>query len=164
MVEQSSAAKNPAVSRVRDYMTVDPQTLGSEHSLLDAVLLVRRANLRHIPIMQDGQVVGVLTDRDIARASPSLLVPLPPDEYNRVFESTEVSKVMSRNPLTTTPDALLSEAAELLFANRLGCLPVVEKGKLVGIITISDMLRALRDLITLESQSAPSSQESAGQD
>ncbi len=147
MVDESSAAKDRSVPRVKDYMTGDPQTLGAGHSLLDAFLLIRRLNLHHIPIVEGGKVVGVLTDRDVARLSPSLLVPLPPDEYNRVFEATDVSKVMSRNLITTNPEASLAVAAELLITNRLGCLPVVEAGRLVGIITVSDMLRALRDLM-----------------
>lgn len=132
---------------VRDYMTADPQTLGAEHSLLDAVLIMRRAGFRHIPIMNDGHVVGVLTERDVARAAPSLLLPLLPDDYNRLFEDTRVSKIMTRNPVVVAPDVPLAEAVDLLRSNRLGCLPVLEYGTLVGIITVSDMLRALSDMV-----------------
>lgn len=138
-----------ATSQVRDYMTADPQTLGAEHSLLDAVLIMRRAGFRHIPVMEDGRLIGVLSERDVTRAAPSLLLPLLPDDYNRVFEDTQVGKVMTKNPVSTTPDAPLAEAVDLLRSNRLGCLPVVEQGKLVGIITKADMLRALFDLINL---------------
>ena len=83
---EPSAKKEVLASRVRDYMTSEPQTLGAEHSLLDAVLMLRRSNLRHIPITKDGRLVGLLSDRDVARAAPSLLTPLSQDEYNRVFE------------------------------------------------------------------------------
>ena len=155
---ESSAKKEALISRVRDYMTSEPQTLGVEHSLLDAVLLLRRANLRHIPITEDGRLVGLLSDRDVARVAPSLLTPLLPEEYNRVFEDTPLGKVMTRNPLRTSPDTPLVEAVDLLFVNRVGCLPVLEEGKLIGIITISDMLRALHDLISsTPSSSTPSS-------
>ena len=159
---ESGPNKEVLASRVRDYMTSSPLTLDVGHSLLDAVLLLRRSNLRHIPITEDGRLVGLLSDRDVARAAPSLLTPLPQDEYNRVFEDTPVAKVMTRNPLSTSPDAPLSEAVDLLYGNRLGCLPVVEQGNLVGIITISDMLRALHDLIspTPSSSTPSSSQES----
>ena len=139
-------------SRVRDYMTPAPQTLGVENSLLDAVLMLRRSNVRHIPIMEDDLVVGVLSDRDIARLAPSLLVPVSPDYYNRVFEETKLAKVMSRNPTTTNAEAPLAEAVDLIVTQRLGCLPVLEDGRLVGIITISDMLRALRDVMTSAAQ------------
>jgi CBS domain-containing protein len=136
-------------------MTPDPQTLGVSHSLLDAVLMLRRSNLRHIPIIDEGRLVGVLSDRDVSRLAPSLLSPLPQHEYNRIFQDTPVGQVMTRNPISTKPDAPLAEAVEVLDTNRLGCLPVLEHGKLVGIITVSDMLRALRDLInwTISSRS-----------
>ena len=59
--------------RVRDYMTPDPQTLDVGSTLLDAALLLRRSELRHIPILEDGRLVGVLTDRDVGRVAPSVL-------------------------------------------------------------------------------------------
>ena len=145
---ESSARKEVLTSRVRDYMTPEPQTLGIEHSLLDAVLLLRRSNLRHIPITEDGRLVGLLSDRDVARAAPSMLTPLLQEEYNSVFEDTPLGKVMTRNPLAISPDAPLAEAVDLLYGNRLGCLLVLEGEKLIGIITVSDMLRALHDLIS----------------
>ena len=132
---------------VRDYMTAPAETLGADNTLLDAVLLLRRASLRHIPIIEDNLLVGILTDRDVARFAPSMFLPLSPQEYNRVFEETLIAKVMTRDPLSTTPDAPLAEAVHLLHQNRLGCLPVIEEGRLVGIITTTDMLRALHDLI-----------------
>jgi acetoin utilization protein AcuB len=152
-VAEASEQKVPIFSRVRDYMTPEPVTLGLEHSLLDAVLMLRRSNLRHIPILENGRLVGLLSDRDVARMAPSMLTFLPQEEYNRVFEETPVGKVMTRNPISTSPDASLAEAVDLLYVNRLGCLPVLQDGKLVGIITVSDMLRALHDLVS----SAPSS-------
>ena len=132
---------------VRDYMSADPQTLGAEHSLLDAVLIMRRAGFRHIPVIEDGHVVGILSERDVARAAPSMLLPLLPDDYNRLFEDTRVSKVMTKNPVFAAPDMPLAEAVDLLRSNRLGCLPVLESETLVGIITVSDMLRALFDMV-----------------
>src|SRR5690348_6374107 len=111
---------------VRDYMTASPQTLESDHSLLDAVLIMRRGGFRHIPIMENGCVVGILSERDVARAAPSLLLPTPPDDYNRVFEDTIVSKVMTKHPVITAPETPLAEAVDLLRSNRLGCLPVME--------------------------------------
>jgi len=144
--------------RVRDYMTPEPKTLEITHTLLDAVLMLRRGNLRHIPVLEGGRLVGVLTDRDVARFAPSLLLPLEPQEYNRVFENTTLDKVMTRNPVSTIPDAPLADAIDLLYRNRLGCLPVLKNGQLVGIITTADMLRALYDLV-----GSPPSEPDAGQ-
>ncbi len=160
MAEELNTVGGAVLSRVRDYMTAEPQSLGAEHSLLDAVLIMRRAGFRHIPIMEDGRLVGMLSERDVARAAPSLLLPLPPDDYNRVFEDTQVRKVMTKNLVTIAPDAPLSEAVDLLRSHRLGCLPVLEDGTLVGIITVADMLRALYELIQVVSPSMPSSSES----
>lgn len=134
-------------ARVRDYMTPDPQTLDINSTLLDAVLLIRRAELRHIPILQDGRLVGILTDRDVGRVSPSVLGAVSPQEYNRFFEETPLGKVMSRNLVSIAPEAPLAEAVNLLYKNKLGCLPVLDGEHLIGIITVLDMLRALHDLI-----------------
>jgi acetoin utilization protein AcuB len=128
-------------------MTADPETMEASQSLLDAVLLLKRKDVRHIPILENGLLAGVLTDRDIARCAPSMLLPLPPQEYNRVFEETLIGKVMTHSPITIAPDASLAEAVGLVSRNHLGCLPVVEGTKLVGIITVNDMLRALYDIL-----------------
>jgi acetoin utilization protein AcuB len=157
MIEEPAESKAPLASRVRDYMTPEPQSLGVGQTLLDAVLMIRLAYLRHIPILEDGRLVGVLSDRDVHRLAPSLLIPHSSEEYNRVFADTPLEKVMTRNPITISPDAPLVEAVNLLFKERLGCLPVLDEGKLVGIITVSDMLRALYDLVSLTSSSPPSS-------
>jgi len=136
-----------AQAQVRDYMTPDPRTLDVGSSLLDAVLMMRRSELRHIPILENGRLVGILTDRDVGRFAPSILMPLTAQDYNRVFEETPVAKVMTRKLVHTTPDAKLSEAVHLIYSQKLGCLPVLESDRLVGIITVVDMLRALHDII-----------------
>src|SRR5690349_8757191 len=138
MPDASNAANHNRGAKVRDYMTPEPQTLGVNNSLLDAVLMVRRAGFRHIPILDGGRVVGMVSDRDLARFTPSMMVPLPPDEYNHVFESTEIGRVMAKSPFTISPGATLAEAVDLITSNRLGCLLVVEEGALVGILTKSD--------------------------
>ena len=83
-----------------------------------------------------------------------MLLPVPQQEYNRVFEETPVGKIMTRDPVTISSRAPLAEAVQLLSQNKLGCLPVVDEDQLVGIITMRDMLRALGDLIG--SASSPS--------
>lgn len=155
MADEPNAATSRAEKKVRDYMTPEPQTLGVGHCLLDAVLMVRRAGIRHIPIVDDGRLVGLISDRDLARFAPSMLVPLAPEEYNHVFESTDIGKVMKKDPQTTSPDALLSEAVDLITTNRLGCLPVLENGTLIGILTKADLIRALRDSLSAADAAGP---------
>ena len=102
--------------QVRQYMTAEPKTLEVTQSLLDAALLLRRSHLRHIPIVENGHLVGILTDRDVARSAPSRLTPLPEEEYNRVFEGTPVGKVMTKEPFSTTPDSPPSPPAARLHS------------------------------------------------
>jgi acetoin utilization protein AcuB len=134
--------------RVADYMVKDVTTLGEEARLLDAALLIRRTGMRHIPIVDsDGKPVGIITDRDVARMAPSILGHMSPDEYNSIFESTPVTVAMTRNPLTVKPDTPIEEAVDILYSKKIGAVLVVHEGILVGILTVTDMLELLRDLI-----------------
>lgn len=134
-------------TRVRQYMTPQPESLEASQNLLDAVLLLRKFGFRHIPVMENGRLAGIISERDLWRFSPTMLIPLSQKDYNRVFEETAIGKVMTREPHTIAPEAPLTQAVDLMIQNRLGCLPVMEAGRLVGIITVRDMLRALNDLI-----------------
>jgi len=128
-------------------MTAPVTSLPSTARLLEAGLLLRSGRIRHIPIIDDGQLVGILSDRDIQRCTPSMLTRVSAEEYNAIFENTPVSRVMTREPQHVSPDTPLHTVAELLRAHKLGCLPVVENGKVVGIITKDDMLAALVRLL-----------------
>ncbi len=133
--------------RVRDYMTPGPTTLTPEARLLDAVLTIRGMNIRHLPIVSDGKLVGLLTDRDVNRFSPSILR-ASQEEYNQVFEQTLVRTVMTKNVTTVEPDTPLADAVSLLMSNKLGCLPVVEGEQLVGILSVTDVLRFANDALS----------------
>lgn len=138
--------------RVRDYMSSVVITLPEDACLLDAALLVRRTGKRHLPVLDAaGGVAGIVTDRDVHRCAPSLLSPITPEEYNAVFEGTPVTLAMTKNPLTVSPDADVAEAVSLLYTKKIGALPVVEDGKLVGIVTVSDMLGLLNELLAARS-------------
>jgi acetoin utilization protein AcuB len=128
---------------VRDCMTAPANSLSKDACLLDAVLTFRRTGFRHLPIVDDGRIVGIISERDIQRVSPSLLSNVVQDEYNSVFEKTRLKDVMTRDPLTVTPDTPLRDAAIILNEQKVGCLLVAVEGKLVGIITVIDMLHAL---------------------
>jgi len=132
---------------VQDYMTSQAESLETSQSLLEAVLLLRKSGFRHIPILEQGRLAGVLSERDIYRFSPTMLLPLPVKEYNQLFEETRIGTVMTPNPQSIAPDAPLSHAVEIMVQSRLGCLPVMDAGQLVGIITVRDMLRALYDFV-----------------
>ena len=128
---------------VRDIMTTDLTTLRDDEVLLDATLILARGGFRHIPIVKGAQLVGIVTERDVKHYTPSILSGIPPEEYNRLMATTPLSKIMSRNPTTIEPGKSVYEAAHILFEHRIGCLPVVEKGELKGIITTTDMMKLL---------------------
>ena len=142
MSEQASA-----ILQVKDYMNSSVSTLTPEDRLLDADLLIRRAGVRHLPVVSDGRLVGLLTERDVRRYAPSILHSTP-EEYNEIFEQTQVGTVMTKDVTTISPDAPLAEAAALLYNQRLGCLPVMNGETLVGIITRTDILRYANDVLS----------------
>jgi acetoin utilization protein AcuB len=133
---------------VRDIMThlvvtAEPATL-----LLDAALAMRASSIRHLPVVEDGRLVGLLTDRDTQRCAPSRLIPISEEEYNAVFANTSVNRVMTRKPLSIAPDAPLLAAIESMQQTRYGCLPVVEGEQLVGILTRSDLVDVLQRVLS----------------
>jgi len=132
---------------VRDLMTTNLTTLREDEVLLDATLIFAQSGFRHIPIVKDKELVGVVTERDLKHYTPSILSGIPPEEYNRLMETTPIAKIMTRNPLTIEPGKSVYEAAHTLYDRRIGCLPVVENGELLGIITTSDMLKLLLQLM-----------------
>ena len=135
--------------RVRDYMTTSVTTLPDDARLLDAALLIRRTGKRHVPIVSaEGKVVGIISDRDVSRLAPSMMAQMTPEDYNRVFEATPITKAMTKNPMSVSPDAPVAEAVSLLYTKKIGALLAVEDGKLVGILTVNDMLGLLNELLT----------------
>ena len=134
--------------RVADYMVKEVTTLDEDARLLDAALLIRRTGRRHIPVIDsDGRPVGIVTDRDVARMAPSMLGQITAEEYNAVFEGTPVTRAMTRDPITVTPDTPIEEAVEILHTRKIGAVLVVQGGMLAGILTVTDMLGLLRELI-----------------
>ena len=135
--------------RVSNWMQRDVKTLTEESSLRDAINLSRKHSIRHILIVRDQTVlVGIVSDRDIKRFAPSISTEQSAEEHERVLEETTLGRIMTRDPSTVTPSTELHEAVDILCERRFGALPVVEDGKLVGILSETDMLRAFRQLLT----------------
>jgi acetoin utilization protein AcuB len=140
---------------VRDIMSKDLTTLQEDEFLLDATLIFSRASLRHVPILRDKQLVGVVTERDLKHYSPSVLSGISPAEYNRLMATTPLSKIMTRELITVEPNASVFEALHLLRDRRIGCLLVVENGELKGIVTTTDMLRVLSNVLKEKGEGPP---------
>ena len=136
------------VLEVSAYMTRNVTTLRNDTHLLDAALMIRRTGKRHVPIVdENGKLVGIISDRDVSRLSPSMLANMTPEDYNRVFEATPITAAMTKNPITIAPDASVREAVNILYTKRVSALPVVDGDQLVGIVTITDMLGLLNQLL-----------------
>lgn len=132
---------------VQDLMSTPAVTIPAGVRLLDAALLLRRSAIRHLIVVDGGKLVGVLTDRDMQRCAPSRLMAVTEEEYNSVFESTTVERVMTRGPRSISPHATLVEAISLLQEMRHGCLPVVEDGEVVGVLTRWDLIEGFRQML-----------------
>jgi acetoin utilization protein AcuB len=134
---------------VRDYMTSTVTTIKDDAKLLDAALVIRRSGKRHVPVLSatTGKVVGIVSDRDVSRFSPSMLEKHSEDDYNQVFETTPITKVMTREPLSISPDAPIADAVQLLSAKKVGALLAVEEGHLRGILSVMDLLGLLGELL-----------------
>jgi acetoin utilization protein AcuB len=140
---------------VRDYMTTSVTTLTDDARLIDAALLIRRTGKRHVPILNgEGKVVGIISDRDVARMAPSILGQMTPEEYNSIFESTPITVAMTKNPMTIGPDEPIANAVNLLDSKKIGALLVVQGGSLAGILTVSDMLGLLNELLAEKGNTA----------
>ncbi|MBV9074499.1 MAG: CBS domain-containing protein [Acidobacteria bacterium] len=135
--------------RVRDYMTSTVTSLTVDARLLDAALLIRRTGKRHVPVVsEEGKVLGIISDRDVARLAPSVLSPLSPEEYNKIFEGTSVTLAMTKDPVTIHPDAPVQQAVNIMATKKFSSVLVTEPdGKLVGIITVTDLLSLLNQLL-----------------
>lgn len=129
--------------RVRDTMTRDVATLGPEASVAQAWQLCRERKVRHIPVVEDGRLVGLVSDRDLRDASP---VRKTGNGEENVFGWASMRDIMSSDVATIGPFDTIDHAAKEIHERRIGCLPVVDDGSLVGIITSSDMMRTLIDL------------------
>jgi acetoin utilization protein AcuB len=128
---------------VRDVMTSSVSSISQDASLLMAALAMRRDGIRHLPVVEGVRLVGIISERDVLRASPSLLGKVNQDEYNTMFETTQVHRAMHKDPQTVTSEMPLRQAVGLMAENKLGCLPVVDGDCLVGIVTRSDLVKLL---------------------
>ncbi len=126
---------------VKDCMKRDPVTVKRDDSFRYALKLIRKEGIKHLPVLDGKKVVGIITDRDLRQAAPSPATSLEVHELNYLLERLKIEAIMTKKVIAVAPETSLQEAAKLLIAHKIGCLPVVEKDELVGIITESDILR-----------------------
>jgi acetoin utilization protein AcuB len=129
--------------KVRDLMTSKPITVDPEMPMLDARQRMVAERIRHLVVVEDTRVVGIVTDRDIRLNLPSPATSLSVWEMNYLLSKLTVGSVMSRSVLVVDPDRPVAEAAHIMIEHKIGALPVVEAGRLVGIVTESDFVRVV---------------------
>lgn len=132
---------------VHQRMTANPFTTTPGTSIPDAAEVMTSRSVRHLPVVDDGRVVGVISLNDIRAALPSKATTLSAQEATYLVSKLDVAKVMSKPALTIGPDALLEEAAVLMRDRKIEMLPVVDDGRLVAVITESDLLDAFIDML-----------------
>lgn len=132
---------------VKDWMTRNVVTIEQDGSMDEAVRLMREKSVRKLPVMKRGKLVGIVTDRDIKRASASDATTLDVHELLYLISRIKVKNIMTREPISVPPDHTVEETAELMLNKKISGVPVVDsKGTLAGIITESDIFRVLLSL------------------
>lgn len=126
---------------VREIMMGSPVTLNSNDILVLADDLMTLGRIRHIPIVEGETVVGVLSQRDLFRSAFVTAMGLKPGEQKDLLKAIPIEEVMSKPAITISPDAPVKEAARVMMGRKIGCLPVVEGDKLIGLVTETDILR-----------------------
>jgi acetoin utilization protein AcuB len=123
---------------VQKFMTTQPYSIDAEQKMSEAMEMMSRHKIRHLPVMRDGEVVGLLSDRDIKLASGIQGINA---------EALLVADISAGNPYTVSPETPLREAAATMAQKHYGSVVVVQNSKLVGILTTVDICRALADIL-----------------
>ncbi len=135
---------------VTDIMTPNPVTVIPRNAIRTAINLMREGGYRRLPVVDRGRLVGIITDRDLRRAANSPFVVREQWYDNFILDHIEVGSCMTPDPLTIEPTAPIADAARLMRNHKIGGLPVVADGQLVGIITETDLLDFLIELLAGE--------------
>ena len=131
-------------TKVGDWMTRNPVTIDARATVLETMHLLKEKNIRRVPVMKDGKLVGIVTERMLLTFSPGKSTSLDAWEANYLLSRTQVTEVMNPTPNTVTPETELGDAAKLIHDRKLNGITVVDKdGDLVGILTTTNALEAL---------------------
>lgn len=133
---------------VRERMSTQPVTIAADVPITEALRVMRQNQVRRLPVLDaDGKLVGIVSEKDLLYASPSPATSLSIYEMHYMLSRLKVTELMTPDPITITPDVLLEEAAIIMADSKIGGLPVVEDGNLVGIITETDIFKVFLELL-----------------
>jgi len=131
---------------VRDVMTRNLITVDPETSFTDALKIMRENRIRRLPVLEDGKLVGIVTEKDILYASPSKATTLDVWELHYLLNKLKIREIMTRDVVTIQEDTPVEEAAKIMADNKIGALPVVKGNELVGIITETDIFKVFLEM------------------
>lgn len=135
---------------VKNWMNKKVITVDVDDSMQEATRLLKEHNIRMLPVMKKGKLVGIVTDRDLKEASASDATTLEIHELLYLLIKIKVKEIMTKNPITVPPDYTIEETAQILLEKKISGVPVVDqKGKIVGTITQTDIFKALISLTGL---------------
>jgi len=131
---------------VCDWMTKKVFTVGIDDFLTDALAIMKEKGCKHIPVVKNGVLKGIISDRDIKEYSPSKATSLDIYELHYLLANTKIKDIVKMKVYTTAPDTPIEEAAMIMLDQKIGCLPVLKDAELVGIISDKDIFHALVDI------------------
>jgi acetoin utilization protein AcuB len=133
---------------VRERMSTKPVTITADTPITEALRVMRLSQVRRLPVLDsDGKLVGIVSEKDLLYASPSPATSLSIYEMHYLLSRLLVSELMVKDVITVTPDVPVEEAARIMADHKIGGLPVIENGKLVGIITETDVFTVLLEML-----------------
>jgi acetoin utilization protein AcuB len=137
---------------VGERMSHPVLTVSPDMSALDAQAFMRREHVRRVPVIQDGKLVGIVTESDLLNASPTQATLLSVWEINYLVSKIKVSQVMTKKVRTIDENTPIEEAARVMIDNKIGGLPVLRDGKVVGIITETDLFKVMLEMLGARQQ------------
>ena len=136
---------------VKNWMSKKVISIDADDSMQDAMALLKEHGIRRLPVMKKGKLVGIVTDRDLKKASASDATTLEIHELLYLLTAVKVKDIMTKDPITVPPDYTVEETAQVLLEGKISGAPVVDhSGKVVGVITQSDLFRVLISLTGIE--------------
>jgi acetoin utilization protein AcuB len=122
-------------------------TVRPDMSLIDALNLMKQEHIRRTPVVKDGKLVGIVSEKDLLNASPSPATSLSIYEMNYLLSKLQIKDVMTKDVLTVTEETPIEEAARIMADNKIGSMPVVRDDRIVGMITETDLFKMLLELM-----------------